>query len=886
MMHGRFFLDFSIQFSDIKFLRATTIVKDQEVTFCVMIQRGTGDFEISEDGSTIATGNIQLIEDLVLPELETLPKPSADVVTLDMRDFYKELRLRGYHYKDEFKAVVQARTDGLGGKIAWNINFATFMDCMLQLNIVAYDTRNLMIPTAIERIRVDPNSHFTMAKQLKVNDEMIFDVHIDPYTKTVRSGGVEIRGLNVDGISRRKPPGEPVLESYKFIPNFPTPVLSDFQAARVIVQLAQENTHDLKVKTVELDDLARDPIVHLFSEALGDLPLVTAESFLVTTREITLAGVSAAEGEITEQLNCNIIIVPNLIHNQELANNLLKNLKEHAYLVSREAADLDPLQVVIPSATRLVCVVQTERETLLVMQYIKQKVLPNFTVVKVSSTDTDFNWIQEIKDAIVVGPVVVVAQNEPYSGILGLVNCLRAEPNGQLITCFFIDDPEAPPFDPEHPLYLNQKRLGLAINVFRDGQWGTYRHLSIESTKVVKPESRPCFANITTKGDLSSLRWLDRPTYMDEYCKEGATLVKVQYAALNFRDVMLATGKLTEEVLKGNRIRKQCIAGFEYSGITSDNRRVMGMLLTGALASHAVSMPNFTFSIPESWTLEQAATVTTVYSTVYMAFFMRAHIKKGEKILIHAGTGGVGLAAIRVALVHGLEVFTTVSTQVKRDYLLKKFPELKPSHIGNSRDTSFYEMIMRETKGNGVNYVLNSLAEDKLLTSLKCLGFEGQFLEIGKYDIMKDNKMGLGNFSQSNTFHAIFVDLLMYGDEEPQKHLQSLMEEGFRNGTIIPLDSTVYEASHVEEAFRYLASGKHIGKVLVKIRDNEFDQETLPIQLVPRYYCDSAMSYIIPGGLGGFGLELADWLVLRGCKKLVLSSSRGITRSYQEYRIQ
>lgn len=104
-------------------------------------------------------------------------------------------------------------------------------------------------------------------------------------------------------------------------------------------------------------------------------------------------------------------------------------------------------------------------------------------------------------------------------------------------------------------------------------------------------------------------------------------------------------------------------------------------------------------------------------------------------------------------------------------------------------------------------------------------------------------------------------------------------------GIIKPLKTTVFQAHEIEQAYRYLASGKHMGKVVVQIRENETDAMTVPITVLPRLYCNPNHSYIIPGGLGGFGLELADWLVLRGCKNLVLSSSRGITKQYQAYRI-
>lgn len=112
------------------------------------------------------------------------------------------------------------------------------------------------------------------------------------------------------------------------------------------------------------------------------------------------------------------------------------------------------------------------------------------------------------------------------------------------------------------------------------------------------------------------------------------------------------------------------------------------------------------------------------------------------------------------------------------------------------------------------------------------------------------------------------------------------MEKDIKAGIIQPLPTTIFKASEIEQAFRYLASGKHVGKVLLQIRDDEYDRYTYPIRVTPRVNCDPDMSYVIPGGLGGFGLELADWLVIRGARKLVLSSSRGITKAYQTYRIR
>ena len=134
--------------------------------------------------------------------------------------------------------------------------------------------------------------------------------------------------------------------------------------------------------------------------------------------------------------------------------------------------------------------------------------------------------------------------------------------------------------------------------------------------------------------------------------------------------------------------------------------------------------------------------------------------------MIHAGSGGVGLAAIRVAFAYGLDVYTTVSTEEKKIFLLNEFPQLKRENIGNSRDLSFEKMIQMRTKGKGVHYVLNSLAEEKLIASIRCLGKGGKFLEIGKFDMANNTKIGLGSFLNELSFHAIMVDKLFKAPEK------------------------------------------------------------------------------------------------------------------------
>lgn len=188
-----------------------------------------------------------------------------------------------------------------------------------------------------------------------------------------------------------------------------------------------------------------------------------------------------------------------------------------------------------------------------------------------------------------------------------------------------------------------------------------------------KPQKSHVYGNALSKGDLTSLTWVQGPL------RQSANPhgINIQYAALNFRDIMISTGRLTSDIFDLNRIDEECILGLEYSGVTDMGKRVMGFILGGCLASRVIGKPDSYWEVPKTWTMEQAATVPVVYLTVYSAFFRSTQIRKGKSILIHAGTGGVGLAAIRVAIAYGLEVYTTVSTEQKKQFLLKTFPTLK-----------------------------------------------------------------------------------------------------------------------------------------------------------------------------------------------------------------
>ncbi|XP_077489927.1 fatty acid synthase-like [Amblyomma americanum] len=521
-------------------------------------------------------------------------------------------------------------------------------------------------------------------------------------------------------------------------------------------------------------------------------------------------------------------------------------------------------------------------------------------VIKVKNAG--FDWVESLKakaleyESKPAGENIwLLAEDAAISGVVGLTNCLRQETGGSHVRCVFNASAKGSnkvaDFSPSNPAYKDVLERDLVMNIYRDGQWGSYRHLVTQSDGAPKTTTEYAFLNVQTRGDLSSLQWYESPLrYASPSSGVDGVLCSVYYAPLNFRDIMLATGKLPPDALPGNLAASDCVLGLEFSGRDPKGRRVMGAVSAQGMATAVAADPGFLWEVPEAWSLEEASTVPVAYSTAYYALLVRGNMRPGESILVHSGSGGVGQAAISIALSIGCTVFTTVGSKEKREFLKRRFPQLEDRHFANSRDLSFEEHILLETKGRGVDLVLNSLAEEKLQASVRCLATHGRFLEIGKFDLSKNSPLGMSVFLKNVTFHGILLDAL-FGDDPfvaaDKRRVAELVREGIASGAVRPLDAIRFTRDQAEEAFRFMASGKHMGKVVLEVRPEETPRKTTPalpltVEAVARTCFYEHKSYVIAGGLGGFGLELADWLVARGCRKLLLSARSGVRTGYQK----
>ncbi|XP_053205827.1 fatty acid synthase-like [Panonychus citri] len=514
--------------------------------------------------------------------------------------------------------------------------------------------------------------------------------------------------------------------------------------------------------------------------------------------------------------------------------------------------------------------------------------------------DNNYDWIDKIKELSKDKNHKIWLTGGGYdNGIVGLIMCLVKDPHGYNLRCYY--DPKK---DDNEEIIVPDEVMerDLIVNeVDESGEIGLYKS-ELANLDDLQIETMSCYADIKTKGDLSSLRWFQSHhsnwTHIPkEKLIEDHEKITIYFGSLNFKDVLIVTGRINLQFnMDNDGLQAGPLIGTEFSGIDSLGNRIMGMCAAGGIGTSLCVETYLTkIPVPENWTLAEAATVPVVYLTAYYGLISRGNLQSGESVLIHAGSGGVGQAAISICLSKGCQVFTTVGTQEKRDFIKKRFPSIDDDHIGDSRSTSFEDMIMKMTDGRGVDLVLNSLSDDKLKASIRCLSDFGRFIEIGKYDMIQNTKMDSQFIDFNKTFHAcclaflqddVFIKMIP-GRIQVWNGLIEMLKEGIKSGEVVPLSTTIFQMNQLEESFRFMATGKHIGKVLIQMRnENEDPNKAELYRSIGQTFFDLEKSYIITGGLGGLGLELAYWMVSRGATNLVLTSRSGIKTKYQEYILE
>ncbi|KAF3931090.1 hypothetical protein ABW20_dc0106731 [Dactylellina cionopaga] len=355
--------------------------------------------------------------------------------------------------------------------------------------------------------------------------------------------------------------------------------------------------------------------------------------------------------------------------------------------------------------------------------------------------------------------------------------------------------------------------------------------------------------------------------------------VSVRAAGLNAKDLYALAGKVET---KG----ATCL--LEFSGIVEKIGAAVTSVAVGDRVYVMAPSKFRTSEIVPHWAChklrdsedyEVMSTLPVVYVTALYALHHKACLQKGESILIHSGAGGVGMAAIQIAQLVGAEIFTTVSTKEKKEFLVKNF-NIKPGNIFSSRDASFESCVMRATNGKGVDVVLNSLTGDLLHASWACCGSFGRFVEIGKKDLIDSGRLGMEQFLKNATYTAFDLSDLYYSHNPSHRRiwieLAAKALELYREGKVTAFPLEVFDIKDLPSGLRRFASRNRIGKIAISLGD---PTSILNVQL-SRYSTSfsNKKEYLMIGCLGGLGRSLAKWMVERGARKFVFLGRSGLDK--------
>lgn len=441
-------------------------------------------------------------------------------------------------------------------------------------------------------------------------------------------------------------------------------------------------------------------------------------------------------------------------------------------------------------------------------------------------------WVLQSRQLLWVTASDTASPTSPYTGLKdGFLRVIRSENDSKRVISLTmenhgLDSPESvhyitsvfqSAFEDTSPDFEYIVRNGRVLTgrLISEGQLNSDLNSSIHAqtkTEAWLP-GPPVKLDIGTRGSLDTLRFVE-----DEVRTTlGPTEVEIENEAfaLGFRDVFSALGRLDENDFGTDIAGVVKRVGSHCTKLRPGDRVCTSRF--GCMRTYVYCDESDALKISEDLSVEEACGVINPVMTAWYSLVDIARLKRGEKILIHAAAGATGQVAIQIARMIGAEIFATVGYEYKKQLLIETYG-MPTSHIFYSRDLSFVQGIMRVTEGYGVDVVLNSLVGEGLRASWECVAPYGRFIEIGKADFHANAPLPMANFANNASFTGVDLRHLYFHREDVNRKLffktMGLVQDGLIH---CPKPWHTFSVSAIEEAFRYLQSGKSTGRVVVRI---------------------------------------------------------------------
>jgi acyl transferase domain-containing protein/NADPH:quinone reductase-like Zn-dependent oxidoreductase/SAM-dependent methyltransferase/acyl carrier protein/NADP-dependent 3-hydroxy acid dehydrogenase YdfG len=345
----------------------------------------------------------------------------------------------------------------------------------------------------------------------------------------------------------------------------------------------------------------------------------------------------------------------------------------------------------------------------------------------------------------------------------------------------------------------------------------------------------------------------------------GEVEIAIKATAVNFHEVLSvlspSEGALHNDVAPGG----ECSGVVARVGEDIDDLQTGDEVVAigwGLMADFATLSRSRLWKVPTGMSAEDAATLLIPFLTARWSLEHVAKLQPGERVLIHAGAGGVGLAAIQEAQRLGAIVLATAGSEVKRAYLRS----LGVGAVFDSRSTSFEQGVLEATGFQGVDVVLNSLAAEKIAAGMRTLAPGGRFIELGEKTVLTDAEATA--MRPDVSYSRVHLRAALAAATPEIRNVIASVLADVEGGVIRPLPWKRFALDHAADAFRYMASGRHTGRVLLAPGDASHKAR----HQFSGFRRDGA--YVVTGGFSGLGLLVVEWLVQQGAG-CVLALGRG-----------
>ncbi|XP_018570431.1 fatty acid synthase-like [Anoplophora glabripennis] len=803
-----------IVFDNLLFKKALTIPKVGSVPLHAMVQKGSGEFEILSENEIILTGRMTFPQSDDKFLLDPYPtEVSEDSVHLSGNDVYSELQHRGHKYSGPFKAIksLTIAERGSVSVVQSDSKWPMLLEALIQQQLLqaGEKTQDVFVPRTIRKIAI--------SETLFSAEKSEVDVAYNYATKIVSTPGLQLINMEMVPLEIEKKATR--LDSFEYAPLYNNNFNKIENGINLALQLALTNFDDPNPSSLVITELESDS---LLSENIKNV---------LNEYNNLSANVSLASGvkQIIVQQSYPLLLILNDVAGEDvlklvaLSHAFLLTKTDKALLSQPEIIQVGQFNVNNTSYSILrrvntspVSVINVKGDTLSVKDLKRSSV----------------SWATELFSALSEAKtkqknVFLISSIVPVEGFNNFVQELRSLPDSQSLRIVFNLDKKTGDFSPIF-------KQNLTLTIIKDGIFHAFVPIAVK--------------------------------FKENIVQDQLTNNIIKNTTVNFISVNLKDETINPALPKRNEV-----GNIDYSGVTNTGQPVMGLARLDKDNNKLVPDPIFTWDLPDHLTLEDGASIPHAYVSAYYMLMIKARLQHGDTVLIHAGCSPVGLAAISIAQSYGCKVFTTVSEEYQRAHLKKKFSFLRDFDIFSSENSSFEPQIKTATGGRGAEVILNCVSGSLLQNSLACIADYGRFIQYGKYDLEEGNTFGLYCFLRNTSFYAVDLENVFYQAKEVKEDIRKWMIQGLEELVVRPLHREIVADQNIENILSTIKKSSNIGKVLISI-DNTLSINKLNVKKPNKFICDSKSSYLIYGGTAENWTDIAEWLVLRGARKIVVSS--------------